>query len=229
MNGAEFIEGVKRKLAVKGSGNVTDRQIADHLGISVQALKNWRGRKTVTVRQMVGVLFRSQTNAVKQAERQAIRPIVEFFPLAPASSRDGARTEIFRVREVGGKDHPYLLGLKDELMAHPGVYIFYDSRGRALYAGKARQRKLWQEINNAYNRDRSVQRIRRVEHPERRKKFRRSDVKQRQIKLRTVLLHDLAVYFSAYKVVDGLIDKLEALLIRGFANDLLNVRMENFG
>ncbi len=229
MNGAEFIEGVKHKLTDVGSGNVTDRQIADHLGITVQALKNWRGRKTVTVRQMVGVLFRSRTNAVKQAERQAIRPIVEFFPLAPASSRDGARTEIFRVREGGGKDHPYLLGLKKELMAHHGIYIFYDSRGRALYAGKTRQRTLWREIKNAYNRNRSVQQIRRVKHPERRQNFRTSDEKQRQIRLRTVPLHDLAAYFSAYYVVDGLIGELESLLIRGFANDLLNVRMEKLG
>ena len=114
-------------------------------------------------------------------------------------------------------------------MAHHGIYIFYDSRGRALYAGKTRQRTLWQEINSAYNRDRSVQQIRRVKHPERRQNFRRSDEKQRQIRLRTVPLNDLAAYFSAYNVVDGLIGELESLLIRGFANDLLNVRMENFG
>ena len=229
MNGAEFIEAVKRKLTDESGKDVTDRWIAERLGITMQALQNWRRRETVTVRQMVGVLFRSQMKAIEQAERQAIRPIVEFFKLTPTESRDGARTEIFGVRGDGGEDHPYLLGLKDELIAYHGIYIFHDSRGRALYAGKARRQNLWREINNAYNRDRSVQKIRRVNHPERRQKFRTSDEKRRQIRLRTVPLHDLAAYLSAYHVADGLIGELESLLIRGFANDLLNVRMENFG
>jgi hypothetical protein len=52
---------------------------------------------------------------------------------------------------------------------------------------------------------------------------------RRQIRLRAVPLHDLAAYLSAYRVVDGLIGELESLLIRAFANDLLNVRMEKFG
>lgn len=229
MDGAEFIEGVKRKLSDEGTGTITNRQIADHLGITVQALKNWRKRNAVTVRQMVGVLSKSRMKAVEQAEKQAIRPIVEFFKLTPTNSKGGVRTEIFGVRQGEGADHPYLRGLRNELEAHHGIYIFYDSRGRALYAGKARQQKLWREINNAYNRDRSVQKIRRVKHPERRQKFRTSDEKQRQIRLRTVPLHDLAGYFSAYDVVDGLIGELESLLIRGFANDLLNIKMEKFG
>jgi hypothetical protein len=44
-----------------------------------------------------------------------------------------------------------------------------------------------------------------------------------------VPLHELAIYFSAYQVDDEMVDKLEALLVRSFANDLLNVRMEKFG
>lgn len=38
----------------------------------------------------------------------------------------------------------------------------------------------------------------------------------------------LGRYFSAYNVDSGMIDALEALLVRGFANDLLNVKMETF-
>ena len=36
----------------------------------------------------------------------------------------------------------------------------------------------------------------------------------------------MASYFSAYKVDDGMIGDVEALLVRSFANDLLNIRME---
>lgn len=229
MKGAEFIEGVKRKLEETGMENPTDREIADHLGITRHALRNWRGRKTITVRQMVGLLFRTERRAVEKAQKQAIRPIVEFFKLSPSDSSGGARTEIFSVREGDGKEHPYLRGLRNELEAHHGIYVFHDSRGRALYVGKARQTNLWGEIKSAYNRDRSVQKILRVKHPGRRQKFRTSDEKRRQIRPRTVPLHDLSAYISAYHVSDELIGELESLLVRSFANDLLNVRMEKFG
>jgi hypothetical protein len=163
MQGEEFVRGVRSKLRKAKKQKVTDRQVAGHLGITVMALHNWRKRKEITVRQMVGVLFKSKKQAAVEAENQAIRPIVEFFKLMPTS-----------------------------------------------------------------NRDRSVQQIRRVDHPERRQSFRTSDEKRRQIRLRRVPLHELAEYLSAYQVAEGLIGELESLLIRSFANDLLNVRMENF-
>ena len=154
---------------------------------------------------------------------------MEFFKLAPTDSRNGARVEIFGVHNERGNEHPYLSGLRHELEQHRGIYIFHDSRGRALYAGKTRRQTLWREINNAFNRDRKdLQKIRRVDHPERRQDFRTSDEMRRQIRLRSIPLYDLATYLSAYKVSDGLIGELESLLIRSFPNDLLNARMENF-
>lgn len=50
----------------------------------------------------------------------------------------------------------------------------------------------------------------------------------RQPKDTQLELCDLAYFFSAYQVVDGMINDLEALMVRGFANDLLNVKMETF-
>src|SRR3954469_25684739 len=111
---------------------------------------------------MVGLLFRTEKCAISRTERLAIRPIVEFFELVPSASRNGARSEIFKVRDGSGGEHPYLKGLREELRMHNGIYIFHDSRGRALYVGKARHQPLWQEIYNAYNRERAVQQIRRV-------------------------------------------------------------------
>jgi hypothetical protein len=52
--------------------------------------------------------------------------------------------------------------------------------------------------------------------------------KLRQPKDKQLELFDMAWYFSAYSVDNGMIDDLEALLVRGFANDLLNVKMETF-
>jgi hypothetical protein len=228
MLGRDFIEGIRRKLGEKNRGAVTDRALAEHLGLSVPALNNWSNRRTITIRQMVGLLFRLESKAGERAEKQAIRPIVEFFKLSPNDSRGGARREIFRVQQGDGGNHPYLQGLRRELEQQRGVYILHDSRGRALYVGKTKKQTLWSEINSAYNRNRSVQQIRRVNHPERRQDFRKTEEKRRQIRLRTVPLHELGAYFSAYQVTDGLIGELESLLIRSFANDLLNTRMENF-
>ncbi len=109
------------------------------------------------------------------------------------------------------------------------IYLFYDSRGRSIYAGKTEEQSLWSEMTNAFNRRRGeVQKIKRVKHPVRNVQFRGAEEKRRLIVDRPVLLRDLAHYFSAYSVPEGLIGKLEALIVRAFANDLLNIKMENF-
>ena len=164
--------------------------------------------------------------ARQAAEKEAIKPIVEFFKFNAAESVQGKKYELYAPEEA--KNHPYLGGLKEELQKHHGIYVFYDSRGRALYAGKAKKQSLWEELKNALNRSREIQKIKRVSHPHARTRFRTSEEKTRQIKAETVALHHLATYVSAYAVPDGLINSLEALLVRGFANDLLNIRMERF-
>lgn len=88
---------------------------------------------------------------------------------------------------------------------------------------------LWTELNLAFNRDRDdLQKIRRVTHPRRKLQYKTSDEKSRQIMEYSVPLHELALYFSAYEVIDGMIGVVEAMLVRSFANDLLNKRMERF-
>jgi hypothetical protein len=107
--------------------------------------------------------------------------------------------------------------------------FFFDSRGQAIYVGKAEGQDLWKEVNLAFNRERGeLQSIKRVRHPNRRQQYRTSDEKARQITDVAVPLHELARYFSTYEVVPGLIGTLEAILVRSFANNLLNKRMERF-
>jgi len=136
---------------------------------------------------------------------------------------------LFSSKDPNDKDHPYRSGLKHELDHAKGVYIFFDSRGQAIYVGQAKQ-NLWKEMNIAFNRKReSVQKIKRVKHPKRKVQYKTSYEKTRQIFESAVPLHEIAYYFSAYEVDDGMIDELESLLIRSFANDLLNVQMGRFG
>jgi hypothetical protein len=122
----------------------------------------------------------------------------------------------------------YVKGLMKALEQCYGIYIFYDSRGQALYVGKAREQSIWKEMNLAFNRKRDVQSIALVQHPQRNQEFRPGYEKLRQPKETRLELSDLAFYFSAYQVDVGMIDDLEALMVRGFANNLLNVRMETF-
>jgi hypothetical protein len=168
-----------------------------------------------------------KTRRKKSKNIVAIRPIVEFFDLEPEDSSRGKRVELFS--SAIAKDHPYLKGLKETLKRANGIYIFYDSRGRALYAGKARDRFLWSELKSAFNRDRhDHQKIKRVEHPYRRVSFLSASEKLRRIRPVQVPLHELASYVSIYEVIPGFIDDLEALIVRAFANDLVNARMEKF-
>lgn len=225
MKGADLIDGLKKKLKVK-----TDKQLAGLLGNSVPALQNWKKRSKVTERQLVGLIASVRKSAAKALQQTAIRPLVEFFRIEKKQSSSGTKYEIFAVANDGEHNHPYLQGLRTELESHHGVYIFFDSSGQAIYTGKARRQHLWKEVNLAFNRSRGeLQKIRRVKHPTRKQAYKTSDEKSRQITEQVVPLHELAAYVSAYQVVDGMIDEVEAMLVRSFANNLLNKRMERFG
>ena len=220
MNGDSLISAIRKKLSERDKHEINDGAVAKFLGISVPGLNNWKKRQDVTDRQLVSLLSKVRSAGAKDAEGSAISPIVEFFEITKTKSQGGARWEILDSR--GG--HPYWRGLRSELEKHRGIYIFYDSSGSALYVGKTARLTLWKEINNAFNRERSVQKIRRVKHPQRKQAFTTSKEKSRQIRPRSVPLLEL----SAYHVSNGLISDLEALLIRGFANNIQNTKMENF-
>jgi hypothetical protein len=83
-------------------------------------------------------------------------------------------------------------------------------------------------MNLAFNRNRELQKINLTHHPDRNQEFKPGHEKLRQPKRTQLALCNLANYFSAYKIDYGMIDDLEALIVRGFANDLLNAKMETF-
>jgi hypothetical protein len=219
MKGSIIIATLKKKLNV-----MTDDRLAERLGMSLPSIQLWKRRPKVTARQLAELVYRTGRAGAKSSQANAIRPVVEFFPIEKQKTSHGATYQVFH-----NKEHLYKGGVKDELDKYFGVYIFFDSRGQAIYAGKARKQKLWKEINLAFNRNRgAVQTIKRVRHPTRQQEYRTSDEKARQIGDYIVPLHEIASYFSAYRVSDGMIDDLEALLVRSFANNLLNIKMERF-
>jgi len=224
MKGSGVISALKKKLRVN-----TDRDLAVRLGITTQAIQNWKNRKAVTERQLAGLVNRASGAGAKNMQANAIRPLVEFFRIERSESRQGAKYELFKTKDDDGDKRAYFDGLRKELDSHHGVYMFFDSRGQAIYAGKARRQSLWKEMKLAFNRKRGkIQKIKRVKHPTRKRSYSNSEEKVRQIIDQEVPLHELAAYFSAYQVTDGMIGEVEAMLVRSFANNLLNKKMERF-
>ena len=222
MHGRDAIEALKRRFGLR-----TDSDLGLKTGMGVSGIQLWKNTANVTSRQLAQLVFKASGAGARRSEDDAIHPVVEFFEIRSAPSPQGKGCVIFAVANGEGK-HKYLDGLRTELDSKRGVYIFFDSRGQAIYTGKARKQTLWKEMNRAFNRKRgAVQKIKRVIHPTR-LPFKTTEEKSRQIIGQAISLHEIARYFSAYAVSDGLIDDVEALLVRSFANDLLNVRMEKF-
>jgi DNA-binding transcriptional regulator YiaG len=215
----EAIDSLREKMSLPATN-----QLANKLGISVGTVSNWVSRG-MTGRKLADGLIKAQKRAVTSAHSAAIAPIVEYYPLTPDRKTDDSTAKLF---PAGRGASSIYKGLKEELDGAHGIYIFYDSRGRALYVGKAQRLTLWKEMNAAYNRDRETQKVFRVLHPKS-GEFKTSEEKRRQVKLTWRHLCHMAEYFSAYRVEDGLINELEALLVRSFANDVLNIKMERFG
>jgi len=69
----------------------------------------------------------------------SMRPVVEFFPLQYAESKQGKKYELFG---TGPEAPSYNNGLREALESMIGVYIFFDSRGCPIYIGKASEQKL---------------------------------------------------------------------------------------
>ena len=221
MKANELLEALARRL-----GTNSQTELASAIGVTVQTLINWKNRdEDLSPNQIALAIAKSQTAAVHKSQHETIRPIVEFYGIDRCLSKREASWQVF---DSGAKATLYASGLKDALETAYGIYIFYDSRGHSIYVGKAREQTIWKEMNLAFNRQREVQTIALVHHPERNQAFKPGYEKLRQPKDTQLELFDMAHYFSAYSVDDGMIDDLEALMVRGFANDLLNVKMETF-
>jgi len=227
MKGADLIEALRKAIEdfMKLDGtdedvSITDKDVSKVCGYTnIGQMKN----AEITPRFIVNLVKRTRRQSAKNAREKAIRTVVEFFPITKCKSKQGANFEMF---VPGG--HDYLEGLYSELKCTKGVYVFFDSRGKAVYVGGTKN-NLWDEMKSTFNRVRktNVQQVFRVKHPSRKQPYQSSDEKSRQITTQDVQLHELAHYFSAYEVHPDMIGTIEALLIRTSANDLLNVKMEN--
>jgi hypothetical protein len=115
---------------------------------------------SLTERQVINLLGK----AWKAAESRLIEkvvPLIEFFPIQNPVPTGKGNWHIF-----SAKANSEFGDLQLRLQRAHGIYVFHDSSGRAIYAGKALRQLLWSEINHAFNKDRGeVQSIKRVDWP----------------------------------------------------------------
>ncbi|WP_204314051.1 hypothetical protein, partial [Klebsiella aerogenes] len=84
-----MIQQLQRHLS---AGSLTE--LAGYIGITKQAVQNWKNRRAVTSRQLAG-LVRSATRAGENnLQANAIRPLVEFFHIEKCSSKQGVNFEV---------------------------------------------------------------------------------------------------------------------------------------
>jgi hypothetical protein len=207
----------------KRNKTTSDSGIARLIGLTPARISQMRSRKSdLTPRQLASYIGKAEERGRKLALSDPIRPIVEMYALDAVGSKQDAKWELLPTSKTNSRNQI----LREHLEKAKGIYLFFDSLGRAIYAGKTAKQNIWKEMTNAFNRERSNHQAFFVSHPKTGTSF--SPDKQRQPTKRVVYLYDTAVYFSAYEVSPLLIPKLEALLVRSFCNTLSNKKMERF-
>lgn len=206
----------------------TDTALANHLGITSRKRNSWK-TKIANWRKNRNPLSDTEIlNLVKDIRdasihKEVIKTIVEYYPIEKVESKGGTKYEISPPGELKQEWNDLRKKLDN---TKAGIYIFYDSSSRAIYvgktAGKGKTSSLWSRMKSSFNLYQYSRQQYRIDHN-------KGDiVNVRKLGLRPVRLHELAKYFSAYEVHPKLTHNIEALLIRAFADNLMNKKMENF-
>ena len=231
MNSNQFTRGklIKKLKQHFGIPNGTDTALANYLGATSRKRSSWKTKIAKWRKNPEPLSDTEILNLVKDIKdasihKEVIKTIVEYFPVEKVESKGGKKYEISPPDDDDIKRKWDALR-KDLEKTKTGVYIFYDSSGRAIYVGKtaAKTGSLWSRMKSSFNHDQQKSRqLYRIDHS--------PDAKPYAQKLgpKPVQLHELAKYFSAYKVHEHMTHNIEALLIRSFADNLMNKKMENF-
>ena len=171
-------------------GSVTQKQIAKALGVTQGTISNWSSGAQPSKNNLIKLIdFFRQHHAAT-----LVKPIFEFQAINPVPTGDSWKFS---------SDATVTKALKASLDGRAGLYIYYDSAGRAIYLGKT-ESSLFAEA-----------------------KQRLKAVPNRSIfvptKAQASQIGQLAHFLSAYEVaIPAAIKNLESFMLRAFANDLLN-------
>ena len=218
-----------------GMPDDTDTALANHLGSKSQKQNSWKTRlanwrkncsplsNSEILNLIKDIEYTSDKNTRDEIHREFITTIVDYYPIEKVTSKGGKK---FEISPPDSMKREWDTIRNDLEKTKTGIYIFYDSSSRAIYVGKtaARTISLWVRMKSSFNAAHFKSRQHyRIDHGKADK------VNTRKLGIKPVQLHELAKYFSAYKVVDPqFTHNIEALLIRAFTDNLMNKKMENF-
>lgn len=207
-----IISYVQDKLAIE-----TAVGVYNYLGINPVTGSNYNQKKDLKNSDVWYLIKKSRSAGIKSS----IQVITEYYPITLTPLR--ANPDFIDVK--GDRNHNEL---KKELVNSHGVYVFYDSSGKAIYVGKAVKQNLYHEMRSAFNRPRNDTKdtmvIIRSQHTVNKMKNVSFDKDVKRIR---VNISDISAYFSAYNVDKDLINIVEAMMIRAFANNLTNSKIES--
>ena len=228
----QLIDKLKEHFGVPGD---TDTALANQMGLTRQKQNSWKTklanwRKTprpLSSTEILNLIKDIKDTSAKRTRaeihREFITTIVEYYPIEKVSSRGGKK---FEISPPDSMKEEWSAIRNDLEKTNTGIYIFYDSSSRAIYVGKTAGQtgSLWARMKGSFNADQQKSRQQyRVDHGKNDK------VNSRKLGPKGVQLHELARYFSAYRVFEPqFTHNIEALLIRAFADNLMNKKMENF-
>ncbi|BAH76487.1 hypothetical protein [Solidesulfovibrio magneticus] len=203
MNIKSFLTYLKKHFNAKN-----ENELATKLNISQANFSQWKNTENIPHTSIANILNCS----LKNYAENCIKSIIEFHPINCVGDSN--------LRFLN-KNDPQNNVIIQELEKHKGVYTFYDSYGKLIYVGKTKQQVLYKEMTTAFNKESKHLFMWCVDHH-----CNQALTTNKQIRKKYVYLHDIAKYFSAYRVETKLIDVVEALLIRVSANNNINIKME---
>ena len=107
--------------------------IARLIGLTPARISQMQTRsKNLSARQIASYIAKAAERGKQEALSDPIRPVVEMYPLGAIESKQGAKWELLATSKSNKRNQL----LKQHLLAAKGIYLFFDSLGRAIYAGK---------------------------------------------------------------------------------------------
>lgn len=177
-------------------------QLADFLGLSAAAVSGILNKGRVQRASLEKMMDRIEEGITLNTLNSIYSPICELEEI-----KVGCEQITFKKKSKNVSEQ------LERLKGTNGVYIFYDSVGKAIYAGRAIDQTLFDEMNKVLVRNRTNAQI-----------IYRQD--KGQMRKSVYYIADAAHYISAYDVRPELIPSFEAILVNAFPNDLTNIRME---
>ena len=144
-------------------GLSTDSAIARLIGLTSGRVSQWRSSKRgLSARQVANLVKRVASSAGTEQLENAIRPIVELYPVDCVASKQDAR---WLILPTDKRKYPRQYKLRKHLEKAKGIYFFYNSEGEVVYVGQTQKRSLWKRMNETFNREAQSHQAYVVRHP----------------------------------------------------------------